>query len=339
MKTRLGLTVVEALVVIVIIGLLLAILVPAIQSAREGARRRQCATHLRQFGLALAAYHDAERVFPPAFIAMFDLAGFDEYAGANSMLLPYFEQNDLHTLYDNGFPWYRQSPRVAKTVIPLFICPSASQENPFEIPLLASYSQVTTGSRYGVTNYVFCKGLNDAWCAVPETIPLDERGMFEVNVSMRDASIRDGLSGTIAMGEGAGGWHWPLCNGPGCTAPAPADPLGNYPHAGVPWLASTIYPDFIANSGYLASSNYACTLEPLNKSPVTHSMVAVAAIGDCRCSAKGGQHHTSNFRSAHPTGGNFLFADGAVHFLHQAIDMATYRHLSTVADGNVAPIH
>src|SRR5262249_31210155 len=150
--------------------------------------------------------------------------------------------------------------------------------------------------------------------------------------------IGDGISNTIALGEGAGGSDWPLCSGPGCFLPAAADPSGNWPHAGVPWLAPTVYPDFVAGAGFLGASNLACTLEPLNKKPVTHSMVAVGSIADCRCSLQGGQHHTSNFRSAHPGGGNFLFADGSVHFLRHSIDLTTYRRLSTVADGSVVEI-
>lgn len=338
MKSRFGLTLVETLVVISVLGLLLALLLPAVQAAREAARRQQCANNLRQFGIALASYRELLQTFPPGFIATFGLSGFDEYAGADSMLLPYFEQSGLYALYDRNRPWYQQSPKMAQTVIPLFVCPSVNQANPVDMPLLASYPGVATGGRYAVTNYLFCKGLNDSWCSAPETVSIDERGMFDVNFAIRGSGIRDGLSHTIAMGEGAGGSHWPLCSGPGCTVPAPADPLGNYPHASVPWLACTVYPDFVSGSGYLGSSHCACTLEPLNKKPVTHSMVAVASIDDCRCSDKGGPHRASNFRSAHPAGGNFLFADGSTHFLPQSIDMTTYRRLSTVADGAVAEL-
>lgn len=338
MKFRGGFTLVEALVVIAVVGLALALLLPAVQVAREAARRRECANHLRQFGLALASYHDALRTFPPALVADFDLAGFDEYAGANSMLLPYMEQTNLHSLYDRNRPWYQQSPRVAQTVLPSFVCPSVSQANPSEIPFLANNPGVGTGGLYAVTNYVFCKGPNDAWCLAPALVPADERGMFDVNFAMRDSGIRDGLSQTIAMGEGAGGPGWPLCFGAGCATAGPPSPTGQKPHADVPWLAITIYPDFIAGSGFLASSHCGCTLEPLNKNPVTHSMVAVASISDCRCSRSGGPHHTSNFRSAHPGGGNFLFSDGSTRFLQQAVDMTTYARLSTVAEGVVAQV-
>lgn len=338
MKSQRGFTLVEALVVIAVVGLALALLLPAVQTAREAARRLECANHLHQFGIALASYHEALRTFPPALVAGFDLAGFDEYAGAHSMLLPYMEQTNLHSLYDPNRPWYRQSPRVAQTVVPIFVCPSVNQANPSEMPLLANNPGISTGAVYALTNYLFCKGPNDAWCLAPAMVSADERGMFDVNFAMSDSGIRDGLSSTIAMGEGAGGPAWPLCFGPGCGTAAPATPAGQKPHADVPWLASTIYPDFVAGSGFLASSNCGCTLEPLNKHPVTHSMVAVASISDCRCSRNGGAHHTSNFRSAHPGGGNFLFADGSTHFLQQSVDMTIYARLSTVAEGYVAQV-
>lgn len=338
MKSREGLTVVEAAVAIAAIGLILALLVPAVLASRESARRGECASHMRQIGTALASYHQALNTFPPGLIATLDQAGFDEYAGANSMMLPYLEQEGLYARYDRNRAWYRQSPEVAQTIVAVFVCPSVSQANPFEIPLLASDPNITTGGTYALTNYLFSKGLNDAWCSPPGTVPVEERGMFDVNVGVSDAVIRDGLSHTIAVGEGAGGPHWPLCGTPGCDTAAAADPAGNRPHASVPWLATTIYPDFVAASGYLASSQFACTLEPLNKKPITHSMVSVGSIADCRCSLNGGHHHTSNFRSDHPGGANFLFADGSMHFLHHAMDITTYRRLSTVSDGAVAEI-
>ncbi|MEX0613686.1 MAG: DUF1559 domain-containing protein [Pirellulales bacterium] len=71
---------------------------------------------------------------------------------------------------------------------------------------------------------------------------------------------------------------------------------------------------------------------------MTHSMAVIGALDDCRCSERGGPHHASNFRSDHPGGGQFLFADGAVHFLTESIDMTTYRRLSTIAESQYASI-
>jgi prepilin-type N-terminal cleavage/methylation domain-containing protein/prepilin-type processing-associated H-X9-DG protein len=334
-----GLTVVELLVVMAIIGLLIALLLPAVQMAREAGRRSECANHLHQFGIALAAYHDAIRTFPPAFTANFAPTGVTTFGGATTMLMPYFEQTNLTSLYVQTLPWYEQSPQVAQTVVPIFVCPSVSQGNPINVPLFAAYPPGSTaGGTYGVSNYVFCKGVTDAWCLAPDSVPPNQRGMFDMNFATRAAAIRDGLSDTIAMGEGAGGLLWPLCSGPGCSTPAPPDPSGNQPNAIVLWLPNTVMPDALANMGFIASCNYACTLEPMNKNPVTDSMVVLASIADCRCSLNGGPHHTSNFRSAHPGGGHFLFADGSTHFLLETIDLTTYRRLSTISEGATAQI-
>jgi type II secretory pathway pseudopilin PulG len=339
MVRNVGFTVVELLVVIAIIGLLVALLLPAVQMARESGRRSECANHLHQFGIALAAYHDAMRTFPPAFAANFTPAGVSTFSGTTTMLMPYFEQTNLASLYNQTRAWYMQSPQVAQTVVPIFVCPSVSQANPISVPLFSSLPGSTSGATYAVSNYVFCKGVNDAWCVAPASVPPDQRGMFDMNFATRDAGIRDGLSSTMAMGEGAGGPLWPLCSGPGCTIPAAPVPGGSAPNASVLWLPNTVMTDaLVANSGIIASCNYACTLEPLNKKPVTDSMVVLASLGDCRCSLNGGPHHTSNFRSSHPGGGYFLFADGSTHFLLEGIDLLTYRRLSSIAEGATAQV-
>lgn len=101
--------------------------------------------------------------------------------------------------------------------------------------------------------------------------------------------------------------------------------------------------------GFLVASAFGCTLEPLNKNPVTDAWADVDALDDCRKSlpsaagtrgptTQGGPHSTPNFRSDHPGGANFLFADGSVHFLDENIDMLVYQRLSTHQGGEPADI-
>ena len=85
--------------------------------------------------------------------------------------------------------------------------------------------------------------------------------------------------------------------------------------------------------GFLTGGIWACTLESLNKNPVTDTFIDLATITACQCSLNGGKHSVANFRSDHPGGANFLFADGSVQFISQSIDMLTYQRLSTVAEG------
>ena len=113
-----GFTLVELLVVIAILGILVSLMLPAIQRAREAARRSQCANHLRQLGVASHNFHDVHRVLPPARY-------FDDYASWCVLLLPYLEENNLYEAWDLNQPYYQQPDAAAReTLVPLFNCPT-----------------------------------------------------------------------------------------------------------------------------------------------------------------------------------------------------------------------
>jgi prepilin-type N-terminal cleavage/methylation domain-containing protein len=327
-RHRNGFTLIELLVVIAIIAILIALLLPAVQQAREAARRIQCRNNLKQFGLALHNYEASHRAFPPVTITSPD--GLEVYANANTMLLPYFEQQNLQSLYDSNRPWWGQKPGVAETVIPLFICPSNSKDNPFQIPDLTA---VIPGlpRKLAATDYIYSRGASDALCLPPGTVPRSEQGVFDANHATRIAEISDGTSNTLAMGEGAGGPLWPLCRGTGCTTPY-SGPAGTQPATGA-WIMGSVGAIIVLPMGYITGSMYGCTIERMNKSPVTDSFIDLSATGDCRSSLNGGPHSVANFRSDHAGGVFFLFADGSVQFLSESIDMVLYRRLSTVAEG------
>ncbi|HVX60959.1 MAG TPA: DUF1559 domain-containing protein [Pirellulales bacterium] len=326
---RRAFTLVELLVVIAIIGILIALLLPAVQQAREAARRMACQNNLKQFGLALHNYHASHRAFPPLLIVSDD--GQNMYANANTMLLPYFEQTNLHDLYDQSQPWWNQPPGVARMAIPTFVCPSSSHGNPISWEQLAPLS-LPAGTTFGATDYVYSKGSNDATCLPAARVPADERGLFEANALTRAAHVTDGTSHTIAVGEGTGGSRWPLCHGCGCSTPF-AGPAGQPVSATGAWISATVSVPFLLPLGFVTGGNVACTAEPMNKSPVTSTYLEIANIGDCRSSRHGGPHSVANFRSDHPGGGQFLFADGSVGFLSESIDFSLYRQLSTIREG------
>jgi prepilin-type N-terminal cleavage/methylation domain-containing protein len=143
-QRRRGFTLVELLVVIAIIGILVALLLPAVQAAREAARRSQCLNNLKQIGLALHNYHDTHKVLP------FGQGGTADRFSALALMLPFMEQSNLHNLID-----FKQSTTAAAnnaarlTEVPLFRCPS-DLRNPLP----------QTG---GATNYMANKGSGIVW--------------------------------------------------------------------------------------------------------------------------------------------------------------------------------
>ena len=163
--------------------------------------------------------------------------------------------------------------------------------------------------------------------------------MFDVGTNYAANTITDGLSNTIAMGEACSNSEWLLCQGSGCGN-ANLVPQGNYPrHAWNAWIIGEVVTTLHYRK-LRGASVYACTLEPMNKNPVTETYAHVPEFLTIECES----HHpdnphqssaigstTSNFRSNHPGGCNFLFSDGSVHFLNEGVEMAAYHALSTIA--------
>jgi prepilin-type N-terminal cleavage/methylation domain-containing protein/prepilin-type processing-associated H-X9-DG protein len=389
--TAAGFTLVELLVVIAIIGVLVALLLPAIQAAREAARRASCYNNLKQFGIALQNYHDQLGTFPPAAVNNFSPNGrapssAHVYASPHAMLMPYFEEQGLKNLYNQDRAWFYQLSGVADKVVPVFVCPSNTGDNPqFDLLLNTGVLLLVRGTLYthdqlmGITTYAFCKGTTDAWCHAgvangfgPPGPPLIknqiERGMFDINWAVPIRRVTDGTSKTIAVGEGAGGPAWPLAtitdsngngnpNDPNRWRARGPDAYGMVRHAYMAWInaGASFRPLDFAN--YLYTALAASTIEPINKTPVTSAWAHVQFLGDCSKSLPGapgtpinqqtcpkdfggscGYHISANFRSDHPGGCNFLFADGSVHFLDENIDMLTYQRLGTMAGGEIVEI-
>lgn len=395
MRKSRAFTLVELLVVIAIIGVLVALLLPAIQAAREAARRSNCVNNMKQFGIALHNYHDTLKTFPPGGTVKDSSEIADDlFSSPHAMLLAYFEEQGLKGLYDTKKDWQQQRPDVAAKVIPVYACPSTTGENPYLDQLLQQIwivgSVLNNYNELGVTNYAFCKGVTDAQClggtggkaklppGPPDWVPASERGMFDFNWAVGIRKISDGTANTIAVGEAAHGPKWPLAVPPPAgqnagtwgpmwqgsvpnvtynntrTSSPVTDNFGQVRIAWQAWIASeSPYKSLVAMGVPLYTSNImACTLEPINKQPVTLSQHDDGnASGTAGCSKSdasapgtkgkqttGGTHYSSNYRSDHPGGANFLFADGSVHFLSETIDMLTYQNLSTMAGGEIAPI-
>lgn len=321
-RCRRGFTLVELLVVIAILGVLIALLLPAVQAVRESARGTQCVNHLRQFGLALQNYHSSKGSLPNAPRAVPGAGGLDFSPSNHLLLLPFFEQASLAGIYDSKTTWSNQTPTVAQTVVQLFLCPSSTGEHTQTYALLGPDGfNFPSGDTYAVNHYVYSKGDTDAWCLSGEVDTL-RRGAFELNRETKLCQVTDGTSHTFAMGEAD--TAWPICHGPGCNTPA-----GDHKAVQV-WISGEPGYDVLVAQDFIVASAYASTVDPLNKSPVTNSAIALGGVTDCRSSDAGGPHSTSNFRSSHPAGANFLLLDGSVHFLLEDIELTAYRSLASI---------
>lgn len=321
-----GFTLIELLVVMAVIAMLIGLLLPAIQKAREAARRTQCRSNLKQMGLALHDYHDVYRCFPAA--AVFAAGSADQTTGcANVALLPYIDQGNVQNLLDPSVPWFFVPPEIARMQLSIFNCPSDAAPPATTYPFIESFG-LPVGGTFGNSSYGHSIGLNDALCfspglGGPPVTP--ESGLFAFHSFRRMADVADGSSNTFAIGEAASGF--PICDGVGCTTPDPAGQMSSHG-----WLVGGhTQPGWVA-AGFVYSGNKCSTVEPLNKTPVTDSVhnPADPETYNCTPSFRGGPHWASNFRSFHDGGGLFLFCDGSVTFLNDSIDMQVYRGLSTI---------
>ncbi len=360
-RTNRAFTLVELLVVIAIIGILVALLLPAIQAAREAARRSQCINNLKQFGIALHNYHISNKKFPNGWWVRNAPDGF--YANANTKLLPYFEEASLHNIYDQNEAWYDQKvpPAVAVSVgaipIPVFNCPSTSEPNPIQHPELTRILGGSRNSVFGTTDYAYCKGATDAYCLElkswtlgskvdfqPGPVDRSLQGVFSIQWGASIRQITDGTSNTIAVGEASGDTKWKVCHGRGCTAAdLKPESTGELPYAWFPWIAGQPNSTQYYNGGkFVVTSLFAATVEPMNKYPVTDSYIDIGSFYSpnpaisCLDSRNGGKNFASNFRSNHPGGCNFLMADGSVTFLNEGMDLLVYQGKSTIAGEEVA---
>jgi len=289
---RSGFTLIELLVVIAIIAILIGLLLPAVQKVRESANRAQCQNSLKQIGLALHAYHDSYKRFPPAHCigqtwytaeprqpppgGINPATGYPAMGPFLSWMLhiaPYLEQNNIsRQVNKNAWAWWQYQQGLPATGentlngigLPILQCPSDNRSSLF------GYD---TGNKYALTGYLGVNGVDQ----------YAQNGMLYVNSSVRLGNVPDGTSNTVMVGERP-----------------PSNSL-NYGW----WFAGSGDSPYFGTTDVVLGSN-----ENINGTKNgTRDFFRDGDLNDPN------EVHRWHYWSLHPGGGNFLMADGSVQFI------------------------
>lgn len=305
--SRRGFTLVELLVVIAIIGVLISLLLPAVQQAREAARRMHCTNNLKQIGLGLHNFHDVNGHFPPGSLSNTGSRwGSPEWPYMLHFILPYLEQGAYHERlnnYTNAMAWgipatHAQWQYLHNLPLDAFQCPSATETGPKEI---------TGGLRLANSNYLgIFSGTNDGE-SFSDANTL-QRGLFSVTTekkARRMADVTDGLSNTMIVAEYISGTDKDVR---GCFITA---------RAGCQFLQARNTPNSsISDELFDYDSGRFC--------PANDPFCVPVGNGDTN-------HATS--RSRHPVGVNFLRGDGSVSFASDSTSLTIWQAAAWISDG------
>ena len=324
-----GFTLVELLVVIAIIGVLVGLLLPAVQAARESARRMSCQNNLKQLGLAMHNYESAHRIFPPSSIAMGGSAN-QPWSG-QSFMLPFLEGTNTYERIDFGVGYHAPANHalfppfgVAATRISVLMCPSDPNDRhrvnsegvPYHYPL----------------NYVLNVGRYLIYDPVTRT---DGGGAFAPNSRIRPASFQDGLSNTIGLCEVKA--FTPRFHDAQMPASEPVRPEDvSASVSGGAWSETNGHTEWVC--GRSIHNGFTTTFTPNTK--VLHVSggrtfdinVSTSREGRSPVEATYGVITTRSYHAAVVQG---TMMDGSVRPITDSVDLSVYRALGTRAGGEV----
>ncbi|MFN9508182.1 MAG: DUF1559 domain-containing protein [Planctomycetota bacterium] len=318
-----GFTMVELLVVIAIIGILVGLLLPAVQAARESARRISCQNNLKQLGLSLQNFESARNKLPSQ--GEYRTHGNLVYWSVQSRLLPYAEMSSLHQLINFALP-ISQQPQIARQRIPFLLCPSEvnDQERP-DGPTFIHYP----------LNY----GVNIGEWLIMEPPFGRGTGAFVVNQDMNLASITDGTSNTLAMAEVKAFTPYLRDSGiPAGAAPVPSQPTEVAAFGG----------EFKSDSGHTEwvdarshQTGFTTTFSPNEVVPYTTG----GKVFDIDFNSMREGRSTTlptyavvTSRSYHAGGVNSLMLDGSVRTTSQTIHRQIWKAMGTRSGGEIVAV-
>ena len=337
-----GFTLVELLVVIAVIGILIALLLPAIQQAREAARRMQCANHLKQIALAAHSYTDVHGLLPPSGIVakktqtysghvypVFDQQSGKMFSWA-MLLLPFVEETNLYNQFDQSRTILDQPNEPQQNSVPVYTCPSDHAGGRFY-----SDSVATHGKRFAKGNYA----------AYGSPMHTDLQLLYPgalISTGQKLGRITDGLSKTLCFTEvrtlnderdERGVWALPW-NGSTLLAldmHHDTGPSGNYFNEYIPTAIYAYQAQMPNTPGPNEDVLLNCPKDmlvdaQLQRMPCIKWIWSLGLFG----------YISAAPRSSHVGGVNASFLDGHVDFIHDEIDPFTFTYLIDIRDGKVA---
>jgi prepilin-type N-terminal cleavage/methylation domain-containing protein len=309
-----GFTLVELLVVIAIIGTLVAMLLPAVQSAREAARRAECVNRIRQLGLAFHLFHDAQRRFPSAYestvlpvdpFGRIDSQTRDRGPGWawGTQILPYLEEQAVKdTLNTKLACWDPQNSAAARGQLKVFLCPTATGTDE---PLEVLGDGGTPLATFGRSCYVANVGQEEPWGSTLEDYSAIADGPIFRNSRIKARDVTDGLSKTVFLGE-----HHPVLSGKTWVGV-------------IPGAMVCPTPEFA-----LSTCDFAATLVNVHSGP------ALAEVPPAIHPPNSPLCHVCQMYSEHPGGCNVMLGDGSARFIDEMIHQLTWAALSSRARGD-----
>lgn len=295
-----GFTLIELLVVIAIIGVLVALLLPAVQQAREAARRTSCKNNLKQLGIAMHNYHETANSLPIGVMRAggnitITVSGYTWFR----RILPFIEQQSLYEKYDENANYYSTQPNlgISQTNIPMMHCPSDTVAKFFNV--IPQYNYLVN---VGNTNIGKGSPINGAIYAPGPFDFTDTR----IGRSTNFGKIYDGLSNTMMMGEIRVGVTSPDYRGL-VQYGMNASMTGNLP-------PNTSIPDLVPSGQCVSTPDLPCDI-----------------------ASNTGYTHQLSMRSRHMGGAHTVLCDGAVKFISDSVDLNAIRSLSTISGSEPAP--